>query len=110
MWCFFQAEDGIRDIGVTGVQTCALPICGSRSRLPHRALDRRLSPSAFAGASDGISCVPPRLHRRFGGIGGAACRARVELSVVGGSLKKKNKHASSTRSTSISYSELHEST
>src|SRR5438445_5322366 len=24
---FFQAEDGIRDIGVTGVKTCALPIC-----------------------------------------------------------------------------------
>src|SRR3712207_3143400 len=24
---FFQAEDGIRDMGVTGVQTCALPIC-----------------------------------------------------------------------------------
>src|SRR3712207_8893133 len=23
---FLQAEDGIRDIGVTGVQTCALPI------------------------------------------------------------------------------------
>src|SRR3712207_4434700 len=23
---FFQAEDGIRDIGVTGVQTCALPV------------------------------------------------------------------------------------
>src|SRR3712207_7175383 len=26
---FFQAEDGIRDIGVTGVQTCALPISAS---------------------------------------------------------------------------------
>src|SRR3712207_6911178 len=28
LYCFFffQAEDGIRDIGVTGVQTCALPI------------------------------------------------------------------------------------
>src|SRR3712207_7331429 len=26
---FFQAEDGIRDIGVTGVQTCALPILHS---------------------------------------------------------------------------------
>ena len=26
---FFQAEDGIRDIGVTGVQTCALPISGT---------------------------------------------------------------------------------
>src|SRR2546427_1540214 len=24
---FFQAEDGIRDLTVTGVQTCALPIC-----------------------------------------------------------------------------------
>src|SRR3712207_8910161 len=33
-WCFwfffFQAEDGIRDIGVTGVQTCALPISQGR--------------------------------------------------------------------------------
>src|ERR1035437_5596888 len=28
---FFQAEDGIRVIGVTGVQTCALPICLTRS-------------------------------------------------------------------------------
>src|SRR3712207_7163256 len=27
---FFQAEDGIRDIGVTGVQTCALPILAKR--------------------------------------------------------------------------------
>src|SRR3989475_12779185 len=27
---FFQAEDGIRDLTVTGVQTCALPICGIR--------------------------------------------------------------------------------
>src|SRR3989440_9553442 len=30
---FFQAEDGIRDLIVTGVQTCALPICaGSRRK------------------------------------------------------------------------------
>src|SRR5207249_4309342 len=28
---FFQAEDGIRDRNVTGVQTCALPIFASRS-------------------------------------------------------------------------------
>src|SRR3712207_9479088 len=36
MFFFFQAEDGIRDIGVTGVQTCALPISavsGDRTRL-----------------------------------------------------------------------------
>src|SRR5438552_15336643 len=30
MLFFFQAEDGIRDDLVTGVQTCALPICGAR--------------------------------------------------------------------------------
>src|SRR3712207_8792930 len=29
---FFQAEDGIRDIGVTGVQTCALPISATSQR------------------------------------------------------------------------------
>src|SRR5688572_32809809 len=29
---FFQAEDGIRDLTVTGVQTCALPISRGRSR------------------------------------------------------------------------------
>src|SRR5256886_2930477 len=28
---FFQAEDGIRDLTVTGVQTCALPIFGAVS-------------------------------------------------------------------------------
>src|SRR5687767_15571527 len=32
---FFQAEDGIRDKLVTGVQTCALPIYGARAA--HRA-------------------------------------------------------------------------
>ena len=30
LFFFFQAEDGIRDIGVTGVQTCALPISGNQ--------------------------------------------------------------------------------
>src|SRR3712207_8183997 len=39
---FFQAEDGIRDIGVTGVQTCALPISG----LLHDVLRIRLAKSA----------------------------------------------------------------
>src|SRR5262249_57404533 len=31
---FFQAEDGIRDWSVTGVQTCALPILGSWAQDP----------------------------------------------------------------------------
>src|SRR5687767_14811453 len=34
LFFFFQAEDGIRDKLVTGVQTCALPILSLRSRSP----------------------------------------------------------------------------
>src|SRR3712207_3076232 len=44
MLFFFQAEDGMRDIGVTGVQTCALPICrrggAHRRRGAHRGRHR----------------------------------------------------------------------
>src|SRR2546430_7207817 len=38
MFFFFQAEDGIRDLTVTGVQTCALPIlhAGSGAACLHR--------------------------------------------------------------------------
>src|SRR5207244_10162951 len=46
---FFQAEDGIRDDLVTGVQTCALPICVyANSRRTRRASSGRRgsSPSA----------------------------------------------------------------
>src|SRR2546422_168048 len=32
---FFQAEDGIRDVAVTGVQTCALPILKGKARELH---------------------------------------------------------------------------
>src|SRR3712207_6940948 len=41
LFFFFQAEDGIRDIGVTGVQTCALPILHPNHR-PADNLDHRL--------------------------------------------------------------------
>src|SRR5258707_9687218 len=40
---FFQAEDGIRDIGVTGVQTCALPIWFINSANKQNADDKRRS-------------------------------------------------------------------
>src|SRR5947207_7749081 len=39
---FFQAEDGIRDHWVTGVQTCALPISARRVRRAIRGADRRV--------------------------------------------------------------------
>src|SRR2546430_3330110 len=41
---FFQAEDGIRDLTVTGVQTCALPI-SSRLRVRHQKAGRKFSRS-----------------------------------------------------------------
>src|SRR2546427_7405777 len=51
---FFQAEDGIRDLTVTGVQTCALPISADRrsgpgpprTPSPHRSGRARASPPA----------------------------------------------------------------
>src|SRR6266404_7100574 len=53
---FFQAEDGIRDKLVTGVQTCALPIseaittdCHSRSKRP-LAFDQHRTPPTLPPA------------------------------------------------------------
>src|SRR2546430_1012673 len=45
---FFQAEDGIRDLTVTGVQTCALPISGEK--LPTLSTPRRRT-EFFPGTS-----------------------------------------------------------
>src|SRR5258707_7144410 len=54
---FFQAEDGIRDIGVTGVQTCALPISPTQAQADYRVriftLDREMP---FAGHPTLGSC------------------------------------------------------
>src|SRR5437867_10804225 len=46
---FFQAEDGIRDRTVTGVQTCALPISGPRAGGQRHGLGRQ---AALAVARD----------------------------------------------------------
>src|SRR5258707_11430915 len=65
---FFQAEDGIRDIGVTGVQTCALPIYPSRECSRRRA-DRANRPCCRKGgrAPVGSPCRASRAAKnRFG--------------------------------------------
>src|SRR3712207_8514798 len=46
---FFQAEDGIRDIGVTGVQTCALPISRVFMTVSYRMPDPDLTLRVAAG-------------------------------------------------------------
>src|SRR2546430_775351 len=48
---FFQAEDGIRDLTVTGVQTCALPIC-----CPRTALQRQIERAATLGFTMRVGC------------------------------------------------------
>src|SRR5690606_40270390 len=68
LWFFFQAEDGIRDFHVTGVQTCALPIClaAGVSGSPARPCGKPLSPSIpLTGA---IRFRVYGMERRFGGI------------------------------------------
>src|SRR5687767_15624652 len=55
---FFQAEDGIRDKLVTGVQTCALPIC---SRAGSTYCVSRLRQRAGASAY----VLPQRLYESF---------------------------------------------
>src|SRR5207249_6534309 len=66
---FFQAEDGIRDRNVTGVQTCALPISRSRSSRVTTAPRRRSSATSRSN-SLGVSGTgwPPRSTVRDAGI------------------------------------------
>src|SRR2546427_10386335 len=48
---FFQAEDGIRDLTVTGVQTCALPIstlAAARQAFPRRRVVAVFQPHLFS--------------------------------------------------------------
>src|SRR5207247_7247545 len=95
---FFQAEDGIRDPLVTGVQTCALPICQARfpatispllPLVPHQFAFLCVAsagqphfpePRRLAGISQGTTGI------RTPQIGRASCRERVQMSVVACSL------------------------
>src|SRR3712207_7612089 len=63
---FFQAEDGIRDIGVTGVQTCALPI----------------SPTWTSASSTALSEIAPILEKipTIGSTSGGSLRRAAQSS------------------------------
>src|SRR2546422_6450578 len=84
---FFQAEDGIRDVAVTGVQTCALPILcnftcaiiksGRRRFHTRRSVARReklRECSEFAGR--GTRSDPSRIRRSEERRVGKECRSR----------------------------------
>ena len=84
---FFQAEDGIRAIGVTGVQACALPICSSRASAKQfkkageiiRADKARhyVVPTAPGKRSKTDEKVTDMLYACYDEIGSASGRERV---------------------------------
>src|SRR5256885_14958574 len=89
---FFQAEDGIRDYKVTGVQTCALPILvGVRPPRPGERLDRH-RPRRRGGRLRDRLARPRRADSR--GVGRGAWRGRGESSGGARSFKKKKEKRS----------------
>src|SRR2546421_2228987 len=85
---FFQAEDGIRDLIVTGVQTCALPIFDSERRLSGgrpASRGRRIVRGVYAQRGD-----PRRSEEHTSEL-----QSRSDL-VCRLLLEKKKKHPTST--------------
>src|SRR2546430_5772460 len=77
---FFQAEDGIRDLTVTGVQTCALPISKPSAQVPAELTTKfveeaKLLEDAGASLLDFTNSGPEV---------GAAVAAAVSIPVIGG--------------------------
>src|SRR5207249_7885189 len=85
LFFFFQAEDGIRDRNVTGVQTCALPI--SR-RFTAEARRTPTAPAPLSSSSSGRRTRSPASGRE---IGRASCRERVEVAGVAGAVQRKRR-------------------
>src|SRR5260370_10648162 len=73
---FFQAEDGIRDSSVTGVQTCALPISSSISRNCSGLDKGSLAPEQFLEIDEAANVVR--------GDGRPSVEALLHLAIVRG--------------------------
>src|SRR2546430_11702240 len=73
LFFFFQAEDGIRDLTVTGVQTCALPICTPVKEIATAEVvtvrpDEALLTVLERITEEGVDHVPVVEHDRLVGI------------------------------------------
>src|SRR5437016_11479211 len=71
LYCVFffsQAEDGIRDWSVTGVQTCALPISGNSHLSAITIKSRRFQPTPTCGPFRFVEALRRILPRRIAGM------------------------------------------
>src|SRR5690606_39587088 len=105
LFFFFQAEDGIRDFHVTGVQTCALPIYATFKSAGSKAATCSIStvqtiasaPSPTDGCAamytrmvpNSASAMPTLPRMKYFQIGRASCRERVEVSLRAVALLEK---------------------
>src|SRR2546422_3808954 len=84
---FFQAEDGIRDVAVTGVQTCALPISdGTHQRNPGDRCRGLARPAAAAGPE------PRQLRRLRSRKERDVCAARTPAGTRGAAIDPRRLH------------------
>src|SRR2546427_7703693 len=84
---FFQAEDGIRDLTVTGVQTCALPILSvavaGKPRYVFPRIDCALLPVPNTTVEMLAQYLAGRVCKALASSGGVELRARSEERRVG---------------------------
>src|SRR5256885_1214422 len=80
LFFFFQAEDGIRDYKVTGVQTCALRISPAASTAPAAATEQTAPDTAKPEGRDRTNQRVEHIHVEDGG-------SRVDELRVGGQTR-----------------------
>src|SRR5207244_5637801 len=106
---FFQAEDGIRDDLVTGVQTCALPISDMRERGEPVAILYASEGAIYGRYGFGLGTYAARVRVGRGRgafrapasvdglqIGRASCRERGERAVGAGAVDKRRGRSTGT--------------
>src|SRR6185295_1436710 len=96
---FFQAEDGIRDIGVTGVQTCALPICNQGGRIGD--VRRRDPHGALAGASQAGECRQKKRQLADAGLVSKDLRKPLAWPAAAGKLVVEGGEAARQRGSAL---------
>src|SRR2546430_7071436 len=77
LFFFFQAEDGIRDLTVTGVQTCALPISTSAA-ISANTRDRKFASDRTRSAAS-VPLPPVRPSRTRAEAASAPLSRRLKL-------------------------------